>query len=106
VAFAVVQSTGLVCMWLWPYLRGGESLVWGLALIILFPGNLLSAILVEKVFWCSGLSLPTMAIMEIPILIVLNGAVWLGLATGLRWMLRKNPRRERQLDVPRNSPLP
>jgi hypothetical protein len=78
VAFSVVQSVGIVCSWLWEHPpSAASSLMWGAALITLFPGNLLGAWLVETLFWQSQLSLMAMGIISTVFSLVINAAVWL-----------------------------
>jgi len=91
VAFAFVQLTGLACMWMWRYAPPAtSSFVWGTALVALFPGNMLSAILIEKLFWTSRMSLPVMAVVEIPVLLSINALFWFGLAAAMRRLRRRH----------------
>jgi hypothetical protein len=91
IIFACVQLTGLVCLWMWRYAPpAASSFVWGTALVALFPGNILSAILIEKLFWSSRLSLTTMAVAEIPVLLSINALLWFGLATAVRRLGRRH----------------
>jgi hypothetical protein len=55
-----------------------------------FPVNILSAILIEKLFWSSRLSLATMAVAEIPVLLSINALLWFGLATAVRRLERRH----------------
>ena len=76
VFFAVVQIVGLACLALWPHTTNVAAFLWGTALITLFPGNFLSAFLVERLFWNSGLSLTSMSLLELPLLVAINAALW------------------------------
>lgn len=76
VLFACVQLVGLICMWSWPYFNTASAALWGTALVCLFPGNMVSAGLVEKLLWKSTLSLGSMAAIELPFLIGINLGVW------------------------------
>jgi hypothetical protein len=88
VLFAFVQLTGLVCMWTWRYAPPvASSFIWGIAFIALFPGNVLSAILIEKLFWNSGLSLIAMSVAEMPVLVAINAVLWFGVIRALRRLL-------------------
>src|SRR5271168_2749599 len=47
-AFSVVQLCGLAAMWIWPHARVAAAILWGAALIALFPGNIISTTLIER----------------------------------------------------------
>jgi hypothetical protein len=76
-AFVGIQLIGVACMFLWQLLHGGAALIWAVALIALFPGNLLSAMLIEKLLWNSHLSSAAMLVAELPITVMINAALWL-----------------------------
>jgi hypothetical protein len=63
-------------MWLWPVVPTAGAFMWGTEIIVLLPGNFISAILVEKLFWSSGLSLTEMSLLEAPILVAVNALLW------------------------------
>jgi hypothetical protein len=78
--FAGVQAIGLTCMCTWhsvPLVVA--SFFWGTSIVALFPGNVLSAMLIEKLFWNSDLSLAAMVAAQIPVLIAINAALWFAL---------------------------
>jgi len=80
ILFTTVQLFGLVCEWTWQFApQSIGSFVWGTALIALFPGNVISAVIVEKLFWHSGLTLIAFSIMEIPLLLIINAVLWFGI---------------------------
>jgi hypothetical protein len=89
ILFAGVQLIGLVCMCTWQSTPlAVASLIWGTALIALFPGNFLSTMLIEKLFWKSELSLTAMLAAEIPVLIAINAALWFALIKTMRRLFR------------------
>jgi hypothetical protein len=93
ILFAGVQATGLVCMWTWQYAPpAAGSFVWGTAIIALFPGNILSAMLVEKLFWKSGLSLTAMAAAEMPVLVAINAVLWFSVIGAMRRLFGQRSR--------------
>jgi hypothetical protein len=93
IIFACVQLGGLVCMWTWQYVPvAASSFVWGTALIALFPGNILSAILIDKLFWSSGLSPTGMSVAEMPVLVAINALLWVGLIGAIRQLLGQRSR--------------
>jgi hypothetical protein len=63
-------------MWSWPVVPIAGIFIWGAAIIALLPGNFVSAILIEKLFWRSGLSLTGMSLLEVPILVAVNAVLW------------------------------
>ncbi len=78
VFFSAVQLLGIGCSWLWEHPpSAASSLLWGTGLFALFPGNLLSAWIVEKLFWQSRLSLMSMGIISTVLLLVINATIWL-----------------------------
>lgn len=78
IAFVAVQSVGLICAWIWTYdIFGLGPDMWTVAFFVLFPGNALSGLIVEKVFWDTGLTLKQMLIIDIPLEIAINACVWL-----------------------------
>jgi hypothetical protein len=74
-------------MWIWPYATGAFSFLWGTAFIALFPGNLIAAMLIEKLFWKSGMSLTAMSAAQMPVLVVVNGVIWFVLIGAVRRLL-------------------
>jgi len=84
--FVGVQCLGLLCMNTWKFLPSEvSSFIWGTAIVLLFPGNFLGTLLTEKLLWKSGWPLTAMLAVEIPVLILINAAVWLGaVKTGQR----------------------
>ena|ERR1022692_2227370 len=81
VFFSAVQLLGIACSWLWDHPASAvSSLLWGTALVTLFPGNLLGAWIVEKLFWQSHLSLVSMGIISTVLLVVINAIIWLVVA--------------------------
>lgn len=59
-------------------------LLWYTWFLGLFPGNYLAALLIEHSLWNSGVSLRQMSLLEIPVLILINAAVWWLLAFAVR----------------------
>ena len=86
--FAAVQALGLTCKGLWPLGPTAGPYLWGTALLALLPGNLISAILVEKLLWSSRLSLTGMSLLEVPILLAINALLWFSL---MRLIQRRRP---------------
>ena len=77
-------------MWLWSVVPIAGVYLWGTALIALVPGNFISAVLIEKLFWSSGLSLIGMSLLEVPILLAINALLWFSLMRIIQ-MLRGRP---------------
>ncbi len=74
--YCAVQAGGLVAMWLWPHTQVAGAFLWATALIALFPGNILSTTVIEKLFWESGLSSTAMLAIELPLIIGVNALLW------------------------------
>ena len=96
ILFAGLQLIRLVCMCTWQSAPPGvASFIWDTAIVALFSGNFLRAILIEKLFWRNGLSLATMLAAEIPVLVAINAALWFGLIRTIRWLFRQSERHSR-----------
>jgi hypothetical protein len=77
IVFVVVQVLGIACSWFWNHPTSGiSSLLWGTALVVLFPGNILSAWAVEALLWKSHLSLPLMGFISTVLTVTINAVVW------------------------------
>jgi hypothetical protein len=80
---------GLVSMCAWPFAKFAGPFLWGTAFIVLFPGNLTAALLIEKLFWNTGLSLRAISIIEIPFLVGFNAALWFVVVGTIKWLLEQ-----------------
>ena len=68
IAFIVVHLLGLLCVCAWEYdIFGTGAALWATSVFLLLPGDLISALIVEKLLWNSGLAVTQMAIIEIPL---------------------------------------
>lgn len=76
VFFAVVQAVGMVCAWLQHAPSAASSLLWVTGFVLLFPGDLLSAWVMEKLFWQSHLPLATMTAITAVFMVAINAVVW------------------------------
>jgi hypothetical protein len=85
--YCAVQLGGLAAMWLWPHTRGAAGFLWGAALIALFPGNILSTTLIEKLFWETSLSSTAMLAIELPLILGINALLWLIVLATIRKLL-------------------
>jgi|SRR5579872_7164026 len=76
VFFLVVQLVGMLCAWLQHSPSVASSFLWGTGFVMLFPGDLLSAVIVEKLFWHSRLSLASMTVITAVLLVAINAIIW------------------------------
>jgi hypothetical protein len=90
ILFACVQLAGLVSICVRPFAKAAGSFLWGTAFITLLPGNLMAAMLIEKLFWNTGLSLRAMSIVEIPLMIVFNAVLWFVVIGSIRWLFGRH----------------
>jgi hypothetical protein len=74
--FGVVQVVGLVCAWLQHPPSAGSAFLWGAGFVLLFPGDLLSAWMMEKLLWHSHLSMATMNAISAALMVVINAVIW------------------------------
>jgi hypothetical protein len=91
IIFAVVQCVGELCFWTWGYIATSAVglFLWGTSLVTLFPGNILSAVALEKMLWGSRVGLITMQVIEIPFEIAINTAVWWLIAKSLTLLMKR-----------------
>jgi len=50
----------------------------------------MAAMLIEKLFWNTGLSLRAMSIVEIPLMIVFNAVLWFVVIGSIRWLFGRH----------------
>jgi hypothetical protein len=75
--FCIVQLTGEVCGWAAPrFLSWPGPALWGSSFIVLLPGDILGALLIEKLLWRGPLTLSQLSLLEIPVAVAINAAVW------------------------------
>lgn len=49
--FGLVEVVGLACAWLQHAPSAASSFLWGAGFLLLFPGDLLGAWIMERLFW-------------------------------------------------------
>ncbi len=76
VFFSVVQLVGLGCAWLQHPPSAASAFLWGTGFVLLFPGDLLSARIMQKLFWQSHLSLTSMSAISAVLLVAINAVIW------------------------------
>lgn len=85
IIFAMVQSIGIACSWLWQHAPADIGVaLWGTTLVLLIPGNFLASWMVERLFWRSGLSLASLGILSTLLLFTINALLWFALAKAFR----------------------
>lgn len=90
IIFLAVQLLGELAFWFWPLLGrylGPAAWLTGMALPL--PGNQLSALLIEHFFW-TKLSLNQQALVELPIQLAINAAVWIAVTSLFRFFPRRD----------------
>jgi hypothetical protein len=77
IVFLIVQTIGLACLGLWQHFPSSLGMVmWGTAMILLFPGNFLGGWLVEKLFWQGPLSLVGIGLLSAVAAVAINAILW------------------------------
>jgi hypothetical protein len=94
IGFAAVQLAGLTCSWTWSHSALVGRYLWDVSFVSLFPGNVVSAVLIEKLMWGSHWSATAMALAEIPLLVAINAVLWFAAIGLVRRLLRRRPRPE------------
>ncbi len=88
--FIFVQIAGEICFWsCWHISSSAGMLLWSASLVFLFPGNFLSAAIIEPIFWGKKFSVLQLAIIGVPVEILINLAVWFIFLMTLRIIWRK-----------------
>lgn len=88
--FLVVQAVGEVCAWTAGHLLSalGPAL-WVVGSVLLLPGDLAGAFVVEKLLWKSGLTATQLTVLQVPVGLAINAAVWLLCAKLLKLIVRR-----------------
>jgi hypothetical protein len=74
--FCMVQLVGIACSWFWDHPpSSASSFLWGTAFVLLFPGNIAGAVIIEKLFW-QRMSLGTMGVVTTVVLVAVNAFIW------------------------------
>jgi hypothetical protein len=76
IVFFSVQLVGLGCAWLQHAPSAASSALWGTGFVLLFPGDLLSAWMMEKLFWHSRLSLASTNVISAVLMVAINAIIW------------------------------
>jgi len=76
--FLAVQIVGEVCAWTAGHLLSaiGPAL-WIIGTVLLLPGDLAGAFIVEKLLWKSPLTATQLTILQVPVGLAINAVVWL-----------------------------
>ncbi|HZQ66877.1 MAG TPA: hypothetical protein VFA68_00040 [Terriglobales bacterium] len=78
--FTLVQVVGLTSAWLQHPPSAASSFLWGTGFVLLFPGDVLGAWTVEKLFWQSCVSLSSMNVISAVFWLAINAGVWWSVA--------------------------
>jgi len=90
VFFLTIQTVGEVCLWaahLFLSAVGPSLLLIGIVLML--PGLLVSVVVVEKLLWMTSITVHQMLILEVPVAVAINAAVWLALVRLYRVLPRR-----------------
>jgi len=76
-AFVGFQGIGEICHWSWPAVSSAIGpVLWGGAFLLLLPGNVVSSYLVERLLWRTSVTLFQMQLLQAPLTLGINFAVW------------------------------
>lgn len=75
--FLVVQIVGEVCAWTAAhFLSAIGPALWIVGTVLLLPGDLAGAFIVEKIFWKSPLTAAQLTVLQVPVALAINAVVW------------------------------
>jgi hypothetical protein len=83
--FTVIQVVGLVSIWAAPHWKTDPApalLVFGI--MLLQPGGVAAVMLVEKLLWMSGVTIPQMHWIELVLTVAFNAGLWWSIARAWR----------------------
>jgi hypothetical protein len=90
VVFCVVQLVGIACSWLYDHPPSAASpFLWNTAFMVLFPGNIIGVLIIEKIFWHHRLSLLTMDVAAAVAVVAINACCWLVVALMIEAVRRR-----------------
>ncbi len=76
--FLAVQAVGEVCAWTaGHFLSALGPALWVVGSVLLLPGDLVGAFIVEKLLWKSGLTMTQLTVLQVPVGLAINAVVWL-----------------------------
>ena len=76
--FLVVQTVGEVCAWTaGHFLSALGPALWVIGTVLLLPGDLAGAFIVEKLLWKSPLTANQLTVLQVPVGLAINAVVWL-----------------------------
>ena len=75
--FLAAQTVGEVCAWTaGHFLSALGPALWVVGSVLLLPGDLAGALVVEKLLWKSALTMTQLTVLQVPIGLVINAVVW------------------------------
>ena len=85
--FLVVQTVGEVCAWTaGHFLSALGPALWVIGTVLLLPGDLAGAFLIEKLLWKGGLTATQLTVLQVPVGLAINAAVWVLCAKLYRYL--------------------
>lgn len=87
--FLAVQTVGEVCAWTaGDFLSALGPALWVIGSVLLLPGDLAGAFIVEKLLWKSRLTATQLTVLQVPVGLTINAVAWL-LCTKLLGLIRR-----------------
>ena len=75
--FLAVQIVGEACAWTAGHLLSAIGpVLWIIGTVLLLPGDLAGAVIVKELLWMKGLTIFQMMILEVPVALAINAAIW------------------------------
>ncbi|MGB9121369.1 MAG: hypothetical protein WCE73_12170 [Candidatus Angelobacter sp.] len=76
--FLTVQASGEVCAWTAEhFLSALGPALWIIGTVLLLPGDLAGAFIVENLLWKSPLTATQLTVLQVPVGLAINAVVWL-----------------------------
>jgi uncharacterized membrane protein len=88
--FLAVQAVGEVCAWTaGHFLSALGPALWVIGSVLLLPGDLTGAFIVEKLLWKTRLTTTELTVLQVPVGLAINAVVWLLCAKLLNLIVRR-----------------
>ena len=76
IVFIALQFIGISCGFLAAKSDHWGAQMWSISFVGLMPGNIISGLLVERLFWNTGATLQSLSLARIAVMLLINAILW------------------------------